>query len=177
MSNEVKTNNIEMNYIKTEENLLDKKNNTDDSKRTVSFFKLQYSLLKKFDVFMISLALLGSLLMGIGLPIFEILVGQSINSFGESSTNPILFLEDIKILCARFVYLGLGMWVSGYIMIWLWGLNGRIIAKRIKKRYFKLLMNQEQGYFDTKDTFQFATKIQAQVKLIEQGVKLFFKII
>jgi ATP-binding cassette subfamily B (MDR/TAP) protein 1 len=162
------SNNIEGKNIQIDENQSLKNNSeiteVQDSKRAVSFFKLQYSLLKKFDVFMIFVALMGSFGMGIAMPLFSIIFGGSINSFGASSANPNTFLDDIKALCAKFVYVGLGMWAAGYIMIWLWGLNGRIIAKRIKKRYFKLLMNQEQGYFDTKDTYQFATKIQAQVQ-------------
>lgn len=144
-------------------------------KKAASFWKLQYSLMKRFDVFVIIIATIGSICMGLTMPLFSIMFGGTINTFGASSTtNPETFIEEIRQLCLKFLYIGLGMWAAGYLMIWLWGYNGRIISKRIKKNYFRLLMEQEQGYFDTKDTFQFATKIQAQVKSIEMGVKFEF---
>jgi ATP-binding cassette, subfamily B (MDR/TAP), member 1 len=142
-------------------------------KKAASFWKLQYGLMKRFDVFVIIMGTIGSIGMGLTMPLFSVIFGGTINTFGAASaTNPDAFIDDISQLCLKFMYVGLGMWAAGYIMIWLWGYNGRIISKRIKKNYFKLLMDQEQGYFDTKDTYQFATKIQAQVKSIEMGVKI-----
>ena len=144
-----------------------------DLKKAASFFELQYTLLKRFDYLVITFAMVGSIGTGIAMPLFSIIFGGSINAFGggDGSVNPDQFIEDIRSLCLKFLYVGLGMWLAGFIMIWLWNFNGRTIAKRIKKNYFKLLMKQEQAYFDQKDTFQFATKIQTQVKSIEMGVR------
>ena len=111
------------------------------------------------------------------MPLFAVIFGGSINSFGsQGSTNPEAFIDDIKGLCLKFLYVGLGMWVAGFLMIWLWTYNGRTIAKRVKKSYFKLLMEQEQGYFDMRNTYEFATNIQTQVKTIEMGVRIFLRI-
>jgi hypothetical protein len=64
------------------------------------------------------------------------------------------------------------MWAAGFVMVWLWTTNGLKITKRIKKEYFRLIMNQEQGFFEVnKDILQYPTKIQAQLKKIEMGVK------
>ena len=140
-------------------------------KKAASFFQLQYSMLKPFDKMVIFFGTIGSIGMGLTMPLFSVIFGGTINTFGsQSTTNGEVFIDDIRSLCLKFMYVGLGMWAAGYLMIWLWGYNGRIISKRIKKNYFRLLMNQEQGYFDDKDTYQFATKIQAQVKTIEMGV-------
>jgi ATP-binding cassette subfamily B (MDR/TAP) protein 1 len=142
-------------------------------KKAASFWQLQYSLMKKFDVFVVIIAVISSIIVGLASPLFSIIFGGTLNSYGSaSSSSPEEFIEEIKQLCLKFLYVGLGMWAAGYVMIWLWGYNGRIISKRIKKNYFLLLMQQEQGYYDVKDTFQFATKIQAQVKSIEMGVIL-----
>jgi hypothetical protein len=62
-------------------------------------------------------------------------------------------------------------------MISLFSYNGRVLSQRIKKKYFKLIMLQEQGYFDQCNTYEFATKIQAQVKSIENGVNINFNYI
>jgi ATP-binding cassette subfamily B (MDR/TAP) protein 1 len=140
-------------------------------KKAASFFQLQYSMLKPFDKMVIFFGTIGSIGKGLTEPLFSVIFGDTINTFGaQSTTDQETFIEDIRSLCLKFFYVGLGMWAAGYLMIWLWAYNGRVIAKRIKKNYFRLLMNQEQGYFDDKDTYQFATKIQAQVKTIEMGV-------
>jgi ATP-binding cassette, subfamily B (MDR/TAP), member 1 len=172
MENEIKTERQDSSRALNELNEEDKE--IPSIKKAASFWQLQYGLMKRFDVFVVIIATIGSIIMGLASPLFSIIFGGTINSYGSaSSTSPEAFIEDIKQLCLNFLYVGIGMWAAGYVMIWLWGYNGRIISKRIKKNYFRLLMEQEQGYFDTKDTYQFATKIQAQVKSIEMGVKYF----
>ena len=108
------------------------------------------------------------------MPLFTITFGGSVNAFGSQSvTNQNEFLEQIKKMCLQFVYIGIGMWAAGFLMVWMWTENGLKVAKRIKKEYFRLLMNQEQGFYEVNsDILQYPTKIQAQIKKIEMGVRL-----
>jgi hypothetical protein len=142
-----------------------------DVQKAASFFQLQYALSTTCDNVIMIIALLGSLGMGISMPLFSVIFGGSINTFGTLNTKGNeAFLSDISSLCLKFVFVGLGIWFASYLMIWLWGYNGRVIAKRIKERYFELLMSQEQGWFDAQNVNEFSTKIQTQVKTIEMGV-------
>lgn len=140
-------------------------------KKPVSFFKLQYSLSKGKDCLYVLIACIGAIGTGIAMPLFAIIFGGTINGLRpEEQANPDSFKDTINDLCLKFVYIGLGMWASGFINLTFWNYNGKTIAKRIKKRYFRTIMLQEQGYFDQCNTYEFATKIQSQIKTIEQGV-------
>lgn len=143
--------------------------------KSVSFFKLQYAYTRAKDVPLLIIATLASFGMGISMPLFSITFGDSINNFGDSDVlDPDIFIEKIRSMCLQFLYIGIGLWVAGFLMIWLWSYNGRMIAKAIKEDYFKLLMRQEQGFFEVNpDILKYPTKIQSQIKKIEMGVKLF----
>ena len=39
-----------------------------------------------------------------------------------------------------------------------------------KKKYFAVLLSQEQAWFDSSNVFEFATKIQTQIEYIERGM-------
>jgi hypothetical protein len=156
------------NKEKEEEKKKTEEKTVSSSDKSVSFFKLQYEYCKKMDVPILIFALCGSFGMAISMPLFAITFGASINSF--ASPDPNAMYEGIKGLVLQFIYIGLGMFAASFIMIWLWSYNGRIISKRIKKDYFKLLMNQDQSFYDFNSEFDFATKIQTQIKTIEMGV-------
>jgi hypothetical protein len=143
--------------------------------KAVSFFKLQYAYTRPKDILILILATLSSLGLGIAMPLFSITFGGSMNSFGDSDKiSPDQFIEQIRKMCLQFIYIGLGMFASAFLMIWLWTYNGRTIAKAIKEDYFKLLMHQEQGFFEVNpDILKYPTKIQSQIKKIEMGVIIY----
>ena len=54
-----------------------------------------------------------------------------------------------------------------------YGFLGLLSSKclyNFKKKYFSLILSQEQGWFDTTNVFEFATKIQSQLEYIELGL-------
>ena len=55
----------------------------------------------------------------------------------------------------------------GYYFI---GLLGTRCLYNFKKNYFNVILSQEQGWFDSTNVFEFATKIQAQLEYIELGL-------
>lgn len=138
--------------------------------KTVSFFRLQYALSTKKDNLIMMLGLLGSLGLGLSMPLFSIIYGNSLNSFGNPMGSSDKLMKEIGDLCLKFLFIGLGMWVSAGLMIWMWGYNGKTIAKKIKEKYFQLILNQEQGWFDSENVNEFSTKLQTQIKIIEMGV-------
>ena len=40
----------------------------------------------------------------------------------------------------------------------------------MKKKYFTVILSQEQGWFDSNNAFEFSTKVQAQLDQVEQGI-------
>jgi ATP-binding cassette subfamily B (MDR/TAP) protein 1 len=140
------------------------------SKRAASFFRLQYSLSTKKDNLIMGLGLFGSLCLGLYFPLFSIIFGDSINSFGSQVMSQEKFMSHMGQMSLNFFYVGLAMWIAGCLMIWLWGYNGKTIARRIKEKYFHLILSQEQGWFDQQNVNEFASKIQSKLKIIEIGV-------
>ena len=53
----------------------------------------------------------------------------------------------------------------GYILV----INVHII---LKKKYFILILSQEQGWFDSYNTYELATKVHVQIEKLEQGIGL-----
>jgi ATP-binding cassette subfamily B (MDR/TAP) protein 1 len=141
--------------------------------RSVSFFKLNYSYAKKKDALVIILGIIGSLASGVvSIPLMAITFGGIVNNFNiKSSDSNENYYDSVKKMCLQYFYIGLGCFFSGFLMIWMWSIFGRRISKRIKKDYFRILMRQEQGFFEENDDIlKYPTKIQAQMKKIEMGV-------
>ena len=142
---------------------------------SVSFFKLQYAYTQPRDIAIIICGTLASFGLGISMPLFAVTFGGSINNFGDSgSIGQNSYINQMGHMCLQFLYIGLGMFAAGFFMIWLWSYNGRVISQAIKKDYFRLLMCQEQGFFEVNpDILKYPTKIQSQIKKIEMGVRIF----
>ncbi len=151
--------------FKEREKLLEKQ------RKSVGLFKILYFKATCKDRLIIFFAFLGSFALGGSMPLFSILFGDTINGLGPSN-NGQSFLDNITDLCLKFVYVAIGMFFAGALMVWLWTLSCRIILRKLKEAYFDAIMKQEQKWFDETDPYQFATKIQTQCTSIENGVKL-----
>ena len=57
--------------------------------------------------------------------------------------------------------------IIGYYFI---GIIGTRAFYNFKKRYFSVLLSQEQGWFDSNNAFEFANKIQSQLEYVELGL-------
>lgn len=142
-----------------------KKKEEEKKPNSVSFFKLQFSLLDKQQIIIVTIAIIACLLVSTSMPLFSLVFGNTINDI--SGPN---FMDALTKKCLSFIYLGIFAFVTGTINIGLWNYNGKVIARRFKEEYFRLIMSQEQAYFDQTNTFEYATKIQTQTKAVDSGV-------
>ncbi len=127
----------------------------------VSFFKLQFFQTNTKQRILIFIAIICSLASGLSMPLFAILMGRTINNLGILMTGRASLLDTITELSKTFVYVGLGIAVASFVMVWLWMYIGQIIVKNIKEDYFKRIMMQEQGWFDSNNPYEFSTKIKS----------------
>ena len=144
------------------------------NRKAVSIFKLLFFESSSKEKLIIIIAILGSMGAGAQMPLFAILFGRTIDDLGPRSAQNDKFMQTISQLCLNFLYVGIAMFISGFIMVWLWTYSGRILVRKLKEEYFKSIMKQEQKWFDETDPYQFATKIQTQCTTMENGV-LYFK--
>jgi hypothetical protein len=153
-----------------EERIKRQEEEKEKNKKSVSFFTLLYSETSCSDRLIMVVGLIGSMGAGCSLPLFAILFGNVINNLGPLNNFVEAFVSNVSELCLKFLYVALGVFAAGTLMIGCWTYSGRVIVKKIKSEYFRLIMLQEQGWFDECDPYQFTTKIQSQCTTIENGV-------
>ncbi|MGL4948347.1 MAG: ABC transporter transmembrane domain-containing protein, partial [Mycoplasma sp.] len=80
------------------------------------------------------------------------------------------FLETVSEMVNKFLYIGIGMFLSYFLMTSMWQFAGLRQMHHLKEKYFLLIWTQEQGWFDSNNAYEFATKVQAQLEQIEWGL-------
>jgi len=141
-----------------------------DNRKPIGFFKLLYALADKTDIMILTLALLGSLIGGAAMPMISLLLGKVLNQFNgniENADVPSL----VSGLITNFLLVGIAIFLGSGMMVFFWNLSGRRMINKINADYFRVIMLQEQSWFDQKNKFEFSSKIQSQIKTIENGVK------
>jgi hypothetical protein len=142
------------------------------SGRGVSYFKLLYTFADKKDIIFICLASLGSLVAGVSMPMISLLLGNAINLI-DPNVSAAKIKEDIAGLTIRFIIAGLAIFVGSGMMVSFWTLVGKSLINKLNEEYFRVIMKQDQSWFDQTNTFEFATKVQFQIKTIENGVIIY----
>ena len=134
----------------------------------VGYFKLQFTLMDKTDYFLYFLGILGALGMGACFPLFSIMFGDSLSSFGVVSGDQLV--STIGDLSLKLVWIGLGMFAASALNVTASTIVGNRVTKKIKTDYFRCLLRQEQGFFDSRNAYEYSTKVQAQIKTIGSGL-------
>ncbi|KAH9038538.1 P-loop containing nucleoside triphosphate hydrolase protein [Lactarius pseudohatsudake] len=67
-------------------------------------------------------------------------------------------------------YIGVGLFVSTYIYMYIWVYTGEVAAKRIRERYLKAVLRQDIAFFDNVGAGEITTRIQTDTHLIQQGL-------
>lgn len=149
-------------------------NDQEKKEKRISYFQLQYKFADKIDYLLIIIATMGSLVTGAAMPMISLLLGSAINNFGpevdksELSTN-------VANLAINYVLAGMAVLLGSFMMSFFWSLIGKRLINKINVEYFKVLLKQEQGYFDKRQkNEEFVTKINQEIKIIENGVKINF---
>ena len=149
-------------------------------RQSVSIFRIYGHLNEPLDwVFMI-LAIIGSIGAGISMPIMSYLTADVYSDVGNTSENrdTAAHTEAMKAIVKKtmnnqikkqLIY-GAVSFVCHFMSVCFWALLGNRCIYTLKKRYFTVILSQEQGWFDSNNAFEFATKVQAQLEQIEQGI-------
>lgn len=138
-------------------------------KKRVSYFKLQFTFANRQDIILIIFACMGSLIAGCSMPMVSLLLGKGINNFSPSMDKTDLNTR-IKDMVINFMLAGAGIFIGSIMMVFFWSIVGKRLTNKVSEEYFRVLMRQEQGWFDQTNAFEFATKVQTQVKTIENGI-------
>ena len=152
------------------------------NEKKISIFRLYGHLNRPIDYFFMFLALIGSVGSGISMPIQAYISSDLFSDVGNTSESRIpdqaeLLLLMMKIVeetfnkqIKRFLIFGAIAFACNFLSISFWNLVGQRDIHHLKYKYFSIILGQEQGWFDSNNAFEFATKVQAQLEQVEQGI-------
>ena len=174
--------------IETEEKKID--NNLMFEKKSISIFKLYFHISGTLEIILSVIAIIMTIGAGCSNAIMNWIFGDSSNSFTMATEIDVIkeflpkdifdilfeyIMEDviepiINKKINQFLIIGAVMFVCNFLMMFLWSYLALRQVHWLKNNYFRIILNQEQGWFDENNAFEFATKVQAQLEQIELGL-------
>ena len=123
-------------------------------------------------MFLIILAVQGSLIAGTSMPFIALLLGKAINNFGPNivELGEQELTSQIRELAIIYLLVGIGIFLGSFMMVLFWTMVGKRLILKISEEYLKVIMRQEPGWFDSNNVFELPTKVQSQLKIIENGI-------
>ena len=158
-------------------------------KQEISIFRLLCHISQPLEIVLMIFAIIFSITSGCSNALITLLLGDSSNTLSLAteleSLEEILgteiynFIHEMVMEIAepiindylkKFWIIGASMAVSNFLMMFLWSYVSLKQIHWMKINYFRLILNQEQGWFDQNNAFEFATNVQAQLETIEMGI-------
>ena len=180
---------IELKNVEDEYNKLDKDDKEEKEKKkillfkpkSVSIFKIIWHLSGKLEIFLMIIAAISTMFSGSTNSLWGIIIGDTINELAKIVEYENLPKEEfqkeldkieepVNKLIYYFVFLGALTFITNFFMLFSWGYTALKQMHRLKKKYFGLILEQEQSWFDENNAFEFSTKIQNQLEQIEFGL-------
>ncbi|KAL8055536.1 hypothetical protein ABFX02_04G062700 [Erythranthe guttata] len=113
----------------------------------VPYHKL-FSFSDKADYALIAIGTITALVSGLCLPLMTLLFGQLANSFGHNvETNTVV--HEVSKVSLKFLYLAVGSGIAAFSQVTCWMITSERQAVRIRNLYFRAILRQDIGYFDT----------------------------
>ena len=149
-------------------------------KQNVSIFKFHLHFMEGIDWLFLVLAILGIIVGALASPLLSYLnsiIFSKVKNTSEERTD--LTAEEIMKLNVKDtmnsnikhqLIFGSAELVGNIIGYGFFGLLSKRCIYNFKKKFFSLILSQEQGWFDTVNVYEFATRIQAQIEYIELGL-------
>lgn len=108
--------------------------------------------MEKIDIFNLVLAIIGSLGIGLSLPIMAYISSDLIDDIGNTSEyayDPLVLLDRAEnafnTKTKRPLIFGAIAFVANFLEICFWCLIGSRMCHRLKRQYFTMILSQEQG--------------------------------
>ena len=178
---------------KVEEEKDKKKGNFEDNlifkKKSISIFHLYCNISGVIEIILTIIAILATIVAGCSNASIALLIGESTNDFtmgaaleeiGKYMPEELYALiydfameliePEINNKIKIFLIIGAVMFLANFIMMFLWSYTALRQMHWMKINYFRLILAQEQGWFDENNAYEFATKVQAQLEQVEMGV-------
>ena len=149
--------------------------------KSVSIFKIICHLSGKLEIFFMIFGTLCTFFSGCSQSLWCVIAGNTINELtsmagaknlpDDQYNERINRIKDpVNKLIIIFAILGGLTFISNFFMLFLWGYSALRQMDTLKVKYFELILNQEQSWFDEHNSFEFATKVQSQLDQVQLGL-------
>uniref|UniRef100_K3W850 Bile salt export pump n=1 Tax=Globisporangium ultimum (strain ATCC 200006 / CBS 805.95 / DAOM BR144) TaxID=431595 RepID=K3W850_GLOUD len=146
-----------------------KQKSTTDGK-LVSMTEL-FGYADKTDKWLIACGTIGGLVAGVAEPIQLVLFGDVLNSFNPVETpDPSTMRDDINTVALNFVFVGIAVFIAGFVQVACWSMTASRQAKRIRGEYVSAIITKEIGWFDVNEPMQLATRVADSTVTIQEGM-------
>mgnify|MGYP000918927731 FL=1 len=136
-------------------------------KKIISFFSL-FRYATALDWFLMTLGSVSALAHGASLPLFCIIIGNITNALAAEMNDEII--SHVKMDFLLLVYLGIASLAAAWTANGCWMVAGDRQAIKFRKEYFRALLRQEMGWFDTIIPSEFSSKVANECFLIQNGI-------
>ncbi|KIW88516.1 uncharacterized protein Z519_11085 [Cladophialophora bantiana CBS 173.52] len=130
----------------------------------------------KVDAGMLLLAILSAIASGIPFPLIGILFGQLIDDFNsatcdspDTSSARSQHQDSVNNKILLILYLAIAQFVTIYMHLSCWSLNGARLAQRLRESYLHNLLRQEPSYFDNLPPGEVASRLNGDIQAIRSG--------
>ena len=181
---------IKVDFVEEEEEEKKISENLMFKKRRISIFKLYFHISGPLEIILTILAIIMTIGAGCSNALKAWIFGDSSNNFTFATEIEVIkkffgkeffdlifeFImeEVVKPLIdnqiKKYLIIGAAMSACNFLMTFLWTYLAMRQIQWLKNNYFRIILNQEQGWFDENNAFEFATKVQAQLEQIELGL-------
>ena len=86
------------------------------------------------------------------MPVFSIIFGDVMNSFGLNIYNPSALSDSVNSQVPKFLYLGIGAAAAALIQTFFLVFSSVRQTNRMRSAYLRSVLAQDVGYFDTAGT-------------------------
>ncbi|KAJ1673208.1 hypothetical protein EV182_005688, partial [Spiromyces aspiralis] len=148
----------------------------------------------KWDRIMIVLGAIASLMVGAAMPLLILLFGNAMDDFvkfastiqqfhslsPEDQSDPQLVEsfnsarhdlgDSTRKTCLNFFIVGMCVWVSGFIMSACWNASSERQSERIRSLYYRSILRQNVGWFDSVPTGNLTSRISGDINMIKEGI-------
>ena len=156
------------------------KNKSLFERKNVSIFRFHLHFMEGIDWLFFVLAIIGIFIGALASPLLSYLNALIFSNVGNTSEDrenlteeEIMKLnvkEQMNSNIKKQLIFGSIELVGNIMGYGFFGLLSKRCIYNFKKKYFSLILSQEQAWFDSANVFEFATKIQAQIEYIEVGL-------
>ncbi|OQR82293.1 ATP-binding Cassette (ABC) Superfamily [Achlya hypogyna] len=138
------------------------------SPRPVPLTKL-FRFADRTDKLLMALGVVAAMATGCSQPLLIIFFSDAVSVLSPGA-DPTTYRSNVNAVVLKFVYVGVGVLVSGFVQVACWSITASRQAKRLRHAYASAILRQDIGWFDVNEPLQLASRIADTTLLVQNGM-------